>query len=296
MYQYPYGDTQQLNLDWILTKIKELEAGGSEGGSSIEDVANTLISATYNAATQYRRYDYCFYNGKLYRCLSDTTGAFTPADWQEALIGDDIPILTRLINAVDTSLTSLQNTVNDLDSDDIDNASTVTGTSVSDALETLDSAITNLDSDDVDNASTVTGTSVSDALETLDSAIGTVAGDVSTVQTTLATLANAHFATLADESYTGQLRAQKYLHTIVISGNVNVGSTGISGQLAVIATLANQELPDPGTSSTVWGYGTYNGNVGFIQFELQANGNLRSRHGSGTITGNIQFPNATTFG
>ena len=104
MYQYPYGDTQQLNLDWILTKIKELEAsGGSGGGSSIKEVANTLISATYNASTQYRRYDYCFYNGKLYRCLSDTTGAFTPADWQEVLIGDDIPILTRLINAIDAA-------------------------------------------------------------------------------------------------------------------------------------------------------------------------------------------------
>ena len=108
MYQYPYGDTQQLNLDWILTKIKELETGS--GNIDMEEVANTLISATYNASNAYRRYDYCYYNGKLYRCLSDTTGAFNPADWQEVLIGDDIPILTRLINAVDASLTSLQNT------------------------------------------------------------------------------------------------------------------------------------------------------------------------------------------
>ena len=155
MYQYPYGDTQQLNLDWILTKIKELEAGS--GNINMEDVANALISATYNSVTQYRRYDYCYLNGKLYRCLSDTTGAFNPADWQEVLIGDDIPILTRLINTVDASLTSLQttvgnqgnaitalqNAVGDLDSDDIDNASSdVSGDTVTDALDNLNDAIT----------------------------------------------------------------------------------------------------------------------------------------------------------
>ena len=25
MYQYPYGDSQQLNLDWIINKLIELE-------------------------------------------------------------------------------------------------------------------------------------------------------------------------------------------------------------------------------------------------------------------------------
>lgn len=156
MYQYPYGDTQQLNLDWILTKIKELEQQSGSGGSSIEEVANALISATYNAATQYRRYDYCFLNGKLYRCLSDTTGVFNPADWQEVLIGDDIPILTRLINAVDASLTSLQTTVGNQGN----------------AITNLQNAMGDLDSDDVDNASTVvSGATVTAALETLDSAI-----------------------------------------------------------------------------------------------------------------------------
>ncbi|HEY0468882.1 MAG TPA: hypothetical protein VGC79_32040, partial [Polyangiaceae bacterium] len=59
----------------------------------------------------------------------------------------------------------------DYDSDEVDNASTVAGASVSDALETLDTRIDDLDSDDVANASTVTGASVSDALETLDTRI-----------------------------------------------------------------------------------------------------------------------------
>lgn len=283
-FLYPWGNTQQLNLDWILQKIKELEAGS--GGADLDEVAEALLAASYSAQA-YNQFDIVFHDGKLYLANTDIAApgeAWTPAHWDEIVLGGPV--------------SALMQHVSNLDSDNVINDSQVTGDTVSDALDTLKNAIDaiSLDSDSISNESTVAGDTVSDALDNLSGDISTVAGDVSTVQTTLSTLANAHYATLGDESYTGQLRAQKYLHTIVISGNVNVGSTGIAGQLVVIATLANQELPDPGTSSTVWGYGTYNGSVGFIQFELQANGNLRSRHGSGTITGNIQFPNATTFG
>lgn len=142
MYQYPYGNAQQLNLDWILNKIQELESGS--GGVSLEAVANALVSASFDTGVSYRRYDYCFYNGKLYRALNDNSGAFNPSDWLEVVLGDDIPVLTRLLNAVDTSLTTLQGQVNDLDSDDVANASTVSGTSVTDALDTLYSLITTL--------------------------------------------------------------------------------------------------------------------------------------------------------
>ena len=103
MYKYPYGDSQQLNLDWILAKLKELEASGASGGADLEEVSNALISLTYNTSTAYRRYDYAFLNGKLYRCLSDTSGVFNPTAWQEALIGDDLAVLTRWINAIDAA-------------------------------------------------------------------------------------------------------------------------------------------------------------------------------------------------
>lgn len=103
MYKYPYGDSQQLNLDWILAKLKELEASGGSGGADLEEVSNALLSLTYNTSTAYRRYDYAFLNGKLYRCLTDTSGVFNPTAWQEALIGDDLAVLTRWINAIDAA-------------------------------------------------------------------------------------------------------------------------------------------------------------------------------------------------
>ena len=159
MYQYPYGNAQQLNLDWILGKIQELEAG-SGGGADLEEVANALVSASFDAGVSYRRYDYCFYNGKLYRALNDNSGAFNPADWLEVVIGDDIPVLTRLLNAVDTSLTSLQTTVGNQGN----------------AITTLQNTVGSLDSDDVDNASNVvSGATVTAALDELSGEISTEA-------------------------------------------------------------------------------------------------------------------------
>ncbi len=101
MYKYPYGDSQQLNLDWILAKLKELEAAGL--GLDLEEIANVFIALTYSSGTQYRRYDYCYYQGKLYRALNDNIGAFNASDWMEVRLGDDIPVLTRLINAIDAA-------------------------------------------------------------------------------------------------------------------------------------------------------------------------------------------------
>ena len=142
-YLYPWGNTQELNLDWIIQKIKELENGGASG-ADIEEIANVLVALTYRSANTYQRYDYAFYNGKLYRATANTTGVFNPSDWLEVQIGNDVAILTRLVNAVDASLTTLQGQVADLDTDDVDNASNVTGATASDALNNLNGAISDL--------------------------------------------------------------------------------------------------------------------------------------------------------
>lgn len=113
-YLYPWGNTQELNLDWIIQKIKELENGGGSG-ADIEEIANVLVALTYRSANTYQRYDYAFYNGKLYRATANTTGVFNPSDWLEVQIGNDVAILTRLVNAIDASMTTLQGQVSTLD-------------------------------------------------------------------------------------------------------------------------------------------------------------------------------------
>ena len=102
MYVYPYGDSQQLNLDWIINKLKELE-DREASAADLEEIANVFIALTHSSGTQYRRYDYCYYQGKLYRALNDNIGAFNASDWLEVRLGDDIPVLTRLINAIDAA-------------------------------------------------------------------------------------------------------------------------------------------------------------------------------------------------
>lgn len=186
MYQYPYGNAQQLNLDWILSKIQELESGSGGGDADLEEIANVLVSASFDAGVSYRMYDYCFYNGKLYRALNDTSGAFNPADWSEITLGADIPVLTRLLNAVDTSLTSLQTTVGNQ------------GT----AITNLQNAVGSLDSDDVDNASlVVSGATVTAALDALSGAISTEATARQNVDDGLAIVANGnvHYAALTGQ-------------------------------------------------------------------------------------------------
>ena len=167
-FLYPWGNTQELNLDWILQKIKELEAGGSGGGASLDEVANALISASY-AVQAYDRSDIVFRDGKLYRAnqaIPAPGEAWTPAHWDEILLGDTVSNLVQYVAA--------------LSNDQIVNSSSVSGDHTSDALDTLKNAIDaiTLDSDSVSNESQVTGDNVSDALDNLNGAIEDVADDL----------------------------------------------------------------------------------------------------------------------
>lgn len=126
-FLYPWGNTQQLNLDWILQKIKELESGS--GGADLDEVANALISATY-ARQAYDRSDIVFYDGKLYRAnqaIPAPGEVWTPAHWDEILLGDTVSNLVQYVAA--------------LSNDQIVNNSDVSGTHTSDALNTLKVAI-----------------------------------------------------------------------------------------------------------------------------------------------------------
>lgn len=130
MFKYPYGDSQQLNLDWILAKIKELDESMAGGTVDLEEVSNALISATFSSSNAYNRSDIVFHNGKLYRAnvnIQAPGEIWNPAHWDEILIGD------ALSNVI-TYLAALSN-------DQVFNNSNVQGTHTSDALDTLDGKI-----------------------------------------------------------------------------------------------------------------------------------------------------------
>ena len=128
MYQYPYGDSQQLNLDWIINKLIELSNEIKEHGSDVdlEEVANALISITYSSTQAYNTSDIVFYDGHLYRCnttISAPGEVWDPAHWDQIMLGNTVANLVRAVAG--------------MNSDHVFNESNVPGTHVTEALNAL---------------------------------------------------------------------------------------------------------------------------------------------------------------
>lgn len=238
-YLYPWGNTQQLNLDWILQKIKDLEAGAS--AAVLDEISNALLAASY-AAQAYTRSDIVFHDGKLYRANQDIPApgeAWTPAHWDEILLGNTVSNIVRYVAA--------------LSNDQIANSSSVSGTHTSDALDTLKNAIDGitLDSDSVSNESQVTGDSVSDALDTLNDAVSDVQGDVDDVSDDVDGLsntvsnidyANAQNVEMAGENLDDYTTGGVYYFPSSYSPTNRPADAGAYGFLVVIKGGANARL------------------------------------------------------
>lgn len=136
---YPFSDTQQLNLDWILTELKALKelAPTPSPTDAIDEVGQALIAGAYDADTSYQKNDYIVQDGKVYRANAATTGTFDPTKWREVMLGDDLAIITRWADATNTYL-------NNLAASNVANDSTVAGDTVKDALGNLNSVINSL--------------------------------------------------------------------------------------------------------------------------------------------------------
>ena len=127
MYQYPYGDSQQLNLDWIINKLIELEQSFVAGESAeLEEFANALISLTYIPTQAYNNSDIVFHNGHLYRCNTTIPApgeVWDPAHWDQIMLGNTVANLVRAVAW--------------MNSDHVFNESNVPGTHVTEALNAL---------------------------------------------------------------------------------------------------------------------------------------------------------------
>ena len=127
MYEYPYGNSQQLNLDWILNKLKEFEKSGASS-ADMKSIANAMLSASYDAGSAYAVND-VVYNDTLetlYICNTAIPVGGEPwnaTHWVAFRVGE--------------VLTSLFNTIQNLSSDDIANNSNVTGPGLTAALNAL---------------------------------------------------------------------------------------------------------------------------------------------------------------
>lgn len=166
---YPFSETQQLNLDWILTELKALKelAPTPPPTEEIDEVGQALIAGAYDADTSYQKNDYIVQDGKVYRANAATTGTFDPTKWNEVMLGNDLAIITRWADATNTFLNSLA-------ASNVANDSSVTGTTVKDALNTLKNAAPAMTTDNVTNESGVTGATATAALNNLNGAINAI--------------------------------------------------------------------------------------------------------------------------
>lgn len=127
MYQYPYGDSQQLNLDWIINKLIELEQSFVAGESAeLEQFANALISLTYIPTQAYNNSDIVFHDGHLYRCNTTIPApgeVWDPAHWDQIMLGNTVANLVRAVAG--------------MNSDHVFNESNVPGTHVTEAFNAL---------------------------------------------------------------------------------------------------------------------------------------------------------------
>ena len=79
MYQYPYGNSQQLNLDWLLTAWRQFQ-------KAIED----MIAPQWSDTEAYALNDIVIHEHALYYCNTGaaTVGEFKADEWTVFSIAD----------------------------------------------------------------------------------------------------------------------------------------------------------------------------------------------------------------
>lgn len=76
--------------------INGIVYGGADGGGNDNKLDASVVASTYDASITYFQNDYCYYNGKLYKCIlqcADTTPPNTTY-WEE------VTVMTAINNAI----------------------------------------------------------------------------------------------------------------------------------------------------------------------------------------------------
>ena len=80
-YRYPYGNTSQLNLDWLLTSWREFQ-----------NAVLGMIAPAYDNTSRYTAGALCVYNMSLWRCKEaiTTPEEFSTEHWEIVTITEVI--------------------------------------------------------------------------------------------------------------------------------------------------------------------------------------------------------------
>ena len=138
---YPYSNLNRLNLDWVLSELKALKELAPEPTPAldIQAVAEALVALPFDSERPYQIYDFISRNGEIWRATETVEAGsdWNESQWFNTKIGTDLAVLERWINAINADLTTLQNTVEDLSSDEISDDSDAGGATVKESLNNL---------------------------------------------------------------------------------------------------------------------------------------------------------------
>ena len=198
---YPYSNLNRLNLDWVLSELKALKELAPEPTPEldIQAVAVALVALPFDSNTSYQIYDFISRDGEIWRATEAIAagGEWDETKWFKTKIGTDLAVLERWINAINNSLTSLQNTVGNLSSIDISDDSDAGGATVKASLNNLKTSLDTLENDldgltsaDISDDSDAGGATVKASLNNLKGYLNAVEGDVADLETAINSLSS----------------------------------------------------------------------------------------------------------
>lgn len=94
------------SLEELIAQIEACEEATAAAQQAASFVP-TIIASTYSTSLTYHVGDYCTYEGALYRCIAETDGTFTPADWDQVKVGGEF-------NRVDGDVSDLKSATSTL--------------------------------------------------------------------------------------------------------------------------------------------------------------------------------------